>query len=235
MTEPALIELRGASVRFGTRTAVHPLDLRLAPGERLALVGANGSGKSTLLRLLHGLRGPDAGLCLQAPALRIGMLFQRPALLRLSVAAHLRLALRLAGAVEPEPAARVAELLDQVGLRAEAARPARALSGGQQQRLALARALAGRPGLLLLDEPTASLDPGAKREVEALIEGLAAGGMSLVFASHNLGQVKRLATRVLYLEQGRVLADAPVGPFFADGGAALPEAARRFVRGELPW
>jgi tungstate transport system ATP-binding protein len=119
--------------------------------------------------------------------------------------------------------------LARVGLEDLADRNARALSGGQQQRVALARAWALHPAVLLLDEPTASLDPTAKREVETLIAE-AAVGRTLVFASHNLGQVKRLASRVVYLEHGRVLADLPVHDFFH---GPLPEEARLFVKGEL--
>ena len=113
-------------------------------------------------------------------------------------------------------------------------RSGRILSGGQQQRLALARAWALQPGLLLLDEPTASLDPTAKREVETLIEDFAAAGMTIVMASHNLGQVKRLSQRVLYLEQGRVLCDVSTAHFF-DVHSALPREAELFLKGELPW
>jgi tungstate transport system ATP-binding protein len=104
------------------------------------------------------------------------------------------------------------------------------LSGGQQQRVALARAWALRPQVLLLDEPTASLDPTAKREVERLMAEFADAGMTLVFSSHNLGQVKRLASRVIYLEQGRLLADMPTADFF---NGPIPPAAEAFLKGEL--
>jgi len=112
------------------------------------------------------------------------------------------------------------------------------LSGGQQQRVALARAWALRPDVLLLDEPTSSLDPHAKREVELLMADLAASHgqagpghpVTMVFSSHNLGQVKRLASRVIYLEHGAVLADLPVHDFF---NGPLPDAARLFVKGEM--
>ena len=128
------------------------------------------------------------------------------------------------------------DALHNFGLAEHAQRPARKLSGGQQQRVALARAWALQPRVLLLDEPTSSLDPHAKREVEALIQDIAARdpAMTLVFASHNLGQVKRLASRVLYLEQGRVLADLPVQEFFAPGAlqARYPQA-HLFVKGDL--
>src|SRR5205085_8237571 len=99
--------------------------------------------------------------------------------------------------------------LGRVGLGATAFRSARALSGGQQQRLALARAWTLKPDVLYLDEPTSNLDPHGKREVESLMAEFAETGMTLVFASHNLGQVKRLASRVVYMEQGRILADLP--------------------------
>jgi tungstate transport system ATP-binding protein len=123
--------------------------------------------------------------------------------------------------------------LARVGLLEMAQRNARALSGGQQQRLALARAWGLEPAMLLLDEPTSSLDPHAKRDVEALMEAFAGTGMTLVFASHNLGQVKRLATRVVYLQHGRILADLPVRDFFEGPLGATSRDAELFVKGEL--
>ena len=159
------------------------------------------------------------------------MLFQRPHMLRASCQSNVALALWLRGTRWPAAKAQALLALEQVGLLPLAQRNARTLSGGQQQRLAMARAWALQPDVLLLDEPTASLDPTAKREVEALVAAFAAQpGMTLVFSSHNLGQVKRLASRVLYLEQGRVLADLPVHDFFH---GPLPEEARLFVKGEL--
>ena len=106
------------------------------------------------------------------------------------------------------------------------------LSGGERRRVALCRLLLSRPDLLLLDEPTASLDPTAKREVETLIEQFAAHGTTLLMSSHNLGQVKRLASRVLYLEHGRLLADVATDAFF---NGPLPAEAALFLKGELPW
>ncbi len=232
-----LIELRHASVRFGEVTALRDLTLTLHRGERLALVGANGSGKTTLLRLLHGLL-PFAGSCGRLPLQPEGrwpvaaMLFQRPFLLRLSVRRNVRIGLALRGVPRAEREARCREALRRVGLTGLAARPARSLSGGQQQRLALARAWALEPDVLFLDEPTASLDPSAKNEVEALIDEIAAGGVTVVMSTHNLGQAKRLATRVAYLEGGRLVVDLPVARFFTD---ALPPEAAQFLKGELPW
>ena len=234
-----LIQLEGVGLRFGAVEALRQVNLSIAPGERIALVGANGSGKSSLLRVLHGLLAPSSGTRWQGPGasgkpLRIAMLFQRPFLLRLSVQANVKLALWIAGVRGAAAQDRCAEALQRVGLRAEAARPARALSGGQQQRLALARAWALQPDVLLLDEPTASLDPTAKREVEGLLAEFAAQGLTLLMATHNLGQAKRLAQRVIYLEHGRVLADVSATQFF-DASAALPLEARLFIKGELPW
>ena len=107
------------------------------------------------------------------------------------------------------------------------------MSGGQQQRLALARAWAVLPDMLFLDEPTACLDPTARREVEALIDEFGHAGMTLVMSTHNLGQAKRLTSRVLYLDAGRLLADLPVDDFFKRQD--LPPEAALFLKGELPW
>ena len=236
----ALIELHDAAVRFGALAALSGVDFVLRPGERVALVGANGSGKTTLLRLLHGQLAHDGTRRVQRDALgrepAQAMVFQRPFLLRLSVWRNLMVALWLAGVPRDERAARAAQALARVGLAEQRDRPARVLSGGQQQRLALARAWAVRPRVLFLDEPTASLDPGAKREVEQLITEFAQEGqqqgLAVVMSTHNLGQAKRLATRVVYLEGGRVIVDLPTSAFF---NQSLPDAAAQFVRGELPW
>jgi len=234
VTEP-LLALSGASVQFGPVHALREVNLNLHRGERLALVGANGSGKTTLLRLLHGLVPCSSGsrvLAAKGPPPVVAMLFQRPFLLSLSVRQNLGVALWLRGVPRAERSARAADALRRVGLEGLAGRQAHDLSGGQQQRLALARAWALRPDLLLLDEPTASLDPSAKREIESLIEEIAADGVTLVMSTHNLGQAKRLAQRVAYLEAGRVVVDLPVDEFF---NSTLPPVAAQFLKGELPW
>jgi tungstate transport system ATP-binding protein len=226
-----LLSLERASIRFGDVVALREVSLTLARGERLALVGANGAGKTTLLRALHGLIGCP-GRQEHAP-IRSAMLFQRPFLLRLSALANVEVGLWLGGVARRQRRERALQALERVGLAPLAARRATALSGGQQQRLALARAWALKPDLLLLDEPTASLDPTAKREVESLIESLAADGATLVISTHNLGQAKRLATRGAYLEKGRLLVDLPTETFFDHHHPPAPAAA--FLRGELPW
>ena len=233
----AVLTIDMASVRFGNVQALSDISLSLARGQRLALVGANGSGKTSLLRLMHGLL-PSTGqrvlhaLQPEARAPRLAMVYQRPFLMNLSVRKNVALALWLRGWPAAERAQRCTQALQRVGLLAHAQRPARDLSGGQQQRLALARAWSVASDVLLLDEPTASLDPGAKREVEALLEDFAQEGMTLVMSTHNLGQAKRLATHVAYLEAGRLVVMAPVDEFF---NGELPAAASSFLRGELLW
>ena len=226
----SLFELKAVDVHFGKTRALTGCALRIHSGEKVALVGANGSGKSTLLRTLHGLVKPTLGAISCDASVRQAMLFQRPYMLRASARSNVALGLWLKGAPWKEAKAQALAALARVGLSGVAHRNAKTLSSGQQQRLALARAWALQPQVLLLDEPTASLDPGAKREVEALMAEFAEAGMTLVFSSHNLGQVKRLASRVIYLEQGRLLADLPTHDFF---NGPLPLEAGIFVKGEL--
>ena len=225
-----LFELKAVGVHFGKVQALKACALRIHAGERVALVGSNGSGKSTLLRTLHGLVSPSTGSIQVDAVARQAMLFQHPYMLRASAQTNVALGLWLKGVAWKDARTQALRALERVGLLALAQRNAKALSGGQQQRLALARAWALRPDVLLLDEPTASLDPAAKREVEALMAEFADAGMTLIFSSHNLGQVKRLASRVMYLERGRLLADLPTRDFF---GGPLPPEAEIFVKGEL--
>ncbi len=234
-----VLALRGVQVQFGHGTralhALRDIDLHIAAGERVALIGANGCGKSTLLRVLHGLLQPTSGQVQRDTAVSHAMVFQRPYLMRMSARNNVALGLWLRGTQWAAAQSAAGQALHRVGLGEQAARPAHKLSGGQQQRVALARAWAMQPQVLMLDEPTSSLDPHAKREVEALIQQFATAdaGMTLAFASHNLGQVKRLATRVVYLEQGRILADLPVQEFFCS--PVLQQQyphAHAFVKGE---
>jgi len=234
-----VMQLEQVSVQLGPVRALKDVSVRIAAGERVALVGPNGSGKSTLLRTLHGLLVPQVGRTQRDPAQRQAMLFQRPHLLRTTALNNVALGLwldRSLGLSWPQAKVRALHSLARVGLQGVAGQGGRQLSGGQQQRLALARAWGRQPDVLLLDEPTASLDPHAKREVEALIAEFAQGGeraLTLVWASHNLGQVKRLATRVLCLAEGRLLADLPVQEFFdAQVLARVSPEAHAFVQGE---
>ena len=225
-----LFNLQSASVQFGSVRALIDCDLSISVGERVALIGSNGSGKSTMLRVLHGLLAPSTGVLSVKAFAAQAMLFQRPYMLRASVLHNIALGLWLRGQSWSAAKDQALQALTRVGLTALATRNAKALSIGQQQRVALARAWAVKPQVMLLDEPTASLDPSAKHEVERLIAEFADSGMTLIFSSHNLGQVKRLASRVIYLEQGRVVADLPTYDFF---NGPLPVAAENFLKGEL--
>jgi tungstate transport system ATP-binding protein len=230
----SLLEVRDASVRFGTIVAVRDATLSIGRGEAVAVVGANGSGKTTLLRLLHGVVPHTGVRRIDAAAASQAMVFQRPFLLRLSVRRNLGIALWLGARhlSAHERALRAEEALARVGLQALAERPARALSGGEQQRLALARSWSVRPAVLFLDEPTANLDPSAKKEVESLLAGFIAEGMTVVMSTHNLGQAKRLATRIVYMDGGCIGADLPTAQFFAE---QLGRRADLFLKGDLSW
>jgi tungstate transport system ATP-binding protein len=186
--------------------------LVIQPGQPTALVGPNGSGKTTLLRLLHGLIRPRSGRILGLDSARTAMVFQQSRLLRMSCRHHLM----LAGWLAEQPIGQLGPTADvwlnRVGLLQAAGQRATTLSGGQQQRLAIAQALLRQPELLLLDEPTASLDAQQTPLMERLFQDFhqqqANGRLpSLVFTSHDQHQVKRLAHREIRLEQGQMVSD----------------------------
>jgi tungstate transport system ATP-binding protein len=220
------------------RDIIKPLSLEIGAGTSTIILGANGAGKSVLMRLMHGLLAPSAGRISwrardSALVRRLqAMVFQHPVMLRRSAIDNVIYALALAGVPQPEREGVAIAALEEVGLKPLAKRPARVLSGGEQQRLALARAWALHPEVIFLDEPTASLDPTATREIEAVIQAFDAAGTKVVMATHNLGQARRLGDEVIYLQQGRVLERSPVERFFSQ--PASPEAAA-FIKGELPW
>jgi tungstate transport system ATP-binding protein len=224
-----LISIQNTSVKFGAQTALAPVSLSINKGERVALIGANGSGKSTLLRLLHGQQSPSTGERVSHTDARQVMVFQQPHMLRLSALTNVALSLWFAGKAWATAKVDALQALSSMGFEGIMHRNARAMSVGQRQRLALVRAWALRPDILFLDEPTASLDPSARREVELLIQQFADSGCTLIFASHNLGQAKRLATRVVYLEGGKLLVDLPNKDFF---NKELPNEAALFLQGE---
>jgi tungstate transport system ATP-binding protein len=229
-----VLDLQRVVVQFGRHTALREVSLHVRAGERIALVGANGCGKSTLLRVAHGLLKPSQGQVCLAADVRQAMVFQRPHMLRTSVLRFVMWGLWLHGVTWRAAQVQAMAALQRVDLQGLAERPARTLSGGQQQRLALARAWALQPHCVFLDEPTSSLDPHAKREVERLVaDWVATSGVTLLFSSHNLGQVKRMATRVIYLEAGQVLADLPVDHFFNQSLADSHPQAHLFLKGEL--
>ncbi|SEW13023.1 tungstate transport system ATP-binding protein [Cognatiyoonia koreensis] len=207
--------------------------LSLTLGEKgiTGLIGPNGAGKSVLLRVLTGLISPNSGVVQIAPHLGDpALVFQKPVLLRRSVKANLTHALRIAGVAKPARSGRLAELLVIAELTRQAEAPARTLSGGEQQRLAFARALASNPRLLLLDEPTASLDPAATAAIERLTRATAASGVKVIFVTHDRAQAARVCDDIAFLHKGRVTEHASVTSFF---DAPQSRAARHYLQGDL--
>ncbi len=222
-----VLRLDGIIVTACATTIIDRLSLQISAGAPTAIIGPNGSGKTTLLRVLMGLVAYTAGEVQIESAAR-AIVFQKPVMLRRTAAENVFFALQAAG--RASDTATVADLLDQVGLADLADRPARRLSGGEQQRLGIARALARQPHLLLLDEATASLDPAQTKIIEDLIGAIARSGVKIVFATHDLGQARRLAGDVVFLVKGRVAEHARTETFFTQ---PVSEAARRFIAGEL--
>ncbi|MCP5152792.1 MAG: ATP-binding cassette domain-containing protein [Ectothiorhodospiraceae bacterium] len=228
----------GVGLARGGRVLLDDVTLELArrPGVTVIL-GPNGAGKSLLLRVVAGLVEPDRGRVRWGPrppdrsrATRIGFVFQKPVMLRRSVLANVTYALRAAGVPRHEREARARSLLAAGDLGHLERVSARVLSGGEQQRVALVRALATKPEALLLDEPTASLDPRSTQAIEALVRATRAAGVGVVLVTHDLGQARRLADEVVFIHRGRVLEQAPAACFF---DAPSTAAAREFLDGGL--
>jgi tungstate transport system ATP-binding protein len=216
-------------------TIVDRISLVLAAGSPTVLIGPNGAGKTTLLRLIMGLVTPTHGRVTWGSRENVSsthraIVFQRPAMLRRSAGGNIRYALAAAGVPRAKRKARAGELCALVGLDGLDDRPARKLSGGEQQRLALARALAKEPQILLLDEPTASLDPAATKAIEDVIRAVVARGIKVVMSTHDLHEAKRLAGEIVLMHRGRVIESGPADAFFC---AASSADARRFIAGEL--
>lgn len=235
------LELRKVSFHAGGQTLLRKITAEFSAGPPTIVLGPNGAGKSLLLRVAHGLLAPTRGEVYFAggrspmnPTLRRrqAMVFERPVLLRRSVARNVSYALSVAGVARADRPARVAEVLARTGLKSLAQRNARVLSAGEKQRLSLARCWALRPDLLFLDEPTAALDPSATAAIEALIGAISAAGTKIVMTTHDLGQARRLAGEVLFLQNGAVVEKAPADSFFEQPRS---DAARSFLKGELVW
>lgn len=229
------IVLQGVCLRFGSKTVIDDLNLELQVQGITALMGPNGAGKSLLLRLIAGLIPAHSGQVLWGGSQQLGpgalgFVFQRPVLLRRSVRANLLHALALAGVDGPQRAAQCDALLTLGGMTALAESPARSLSGGEQQRLSLLRALACRPALLLLDEPSASLDPQATFLIENLIREASQAGVKVIVVTHDQGQAARLSDHVIFMHQGRVLEQQSTALFL---NHTLTPQARAYLAGQL--
>ncbi len=224
----SLLEVRSLSKSIGPAKILKGIDLTVERGEILGLIGPTGSGKTTLLRLINLLDEPSAGyilfdgrmvsgkpekelLCARR---KMAMVFQKPVMFKASVEANVSYGLRMRGRADATDAAggkmsmsdRVEESLAAVGLSGYESRDANTLSGGETQRIALARALILQPDLLLLDEPTANLDPGSAASIDSLLQSLAGSRTAVILATHNMQQCRKLAGRVAVLQAGRLMA-----------------------------
>jgi tungstate transport system ATP-binding protein len=225
----ALLEVRSLSKSIGPAKILKGIDLTVERGEILGLIGPTGSGKTTLLRLINLLDEPSRGSILfdgrmvsgkpekelLSARRKMAMVFQKPVMFKASVEENVSYGLRMRGRVDGADAAagrkmsvsdRVEEALAAVGLSGYESRDANTLSGGETQRIALARALILRPELLLLDEPTANLDPGSCASIDSLLQSLAGSRTAVILATHNMQQCRKLAGRVAVLQAGRLVA-----------------------------
>jgi ABC-2 type transport system ATP-binding protein len=214
-----LLACAGLIKSFGGRQVLGPIELALHAGERLALLGPNGAGKTTLLSLLGGAAEPSGGT-VQRPALSaIGVVPQRPALYRrLSARENLELFARLADV--PDAAAEIADLTSAVALGDALDRPVERLSLGQAQRVNVAVGLLGRPQVVLLDEPTAALDPGHRLALWALLERVSERGGAVAFATQNVEEARLAADSVLVLVEGRCVFAGAQEAFWREAGAS---------------
>ena len=231
------LRAEGLVYEIDGRRLIDGVDLTLTAGETTVLIGPNGAGKSMLLRLLHGLLPPSAGAIRwqlsegrRAGVKAHAMVFQKPVMLRRSALANLTHALAAAGVGWSARRDRARAALELFHLAGLADRPAKVLSGGEQQRLAIARAWALDAEVLFLDEPTSQLDPAATRLIEETISLVSGEGRTVVMATHDLGQARRLADRILFIHAGRIHEDATAADFF---DRPRTEAARAFVAGDL--
>jgi tungstate transport system ATP-binding protein len=239
MAADVLYHVTSVQQRYGARLVLDVENLEIRRGESLAIIGPSGAGKSTLLRLLQFLETPTTGFIVfdgrrinGTPPLeqvrRITTVFQRPLLLDRSVRGNVAFGLRVRGRADQRPI--VDRLLDALALGPLADVSARRLSGGEIQRVAVARALAVNPDVLLLDEPTANLDPRNVRLVEDLVNERRARGVTIVLVAHQVFQARRLADRTALLLDGRIV---EMGPTLRVLDAPSDPRTRAFLHGKM--
>jgi glutamate/aspartate transport system ATP-binding protein len=236
-----MIEMQNVSKWYGPVQVLKDCTIQVAKGEVVVVCGPSGSGKSTLIKCINALEPFQEGAIKVAgisvkdkrtdlPKLRarIGMVFQHFELFpHLSVMRNLTLAqIKVLGRSEEEALAKGAKLLERVGLSAHAKKYPGELSGGQQQRVAIARALAMDPIAMLFDEPTSALDPEMIKEVLDVMVALASDGMTMMVVTHEMGFARQVAKRVVFMDRGEIVEDAPTADFF---GKPRSERAQAFL------
>ena len=241
----SLVELKSVVKRYGTNTVLRDVDLTIEKGEIIAIIGRSGSGKSTLLRCVNGLEPVQGGEVwvdgvavhdpksdLRALRARVGIVFQSFNLFpHLTVERNVTLGPMIVKKMPAGDAARLArEALIKVGLEEKIHAYADELSGGQQQRVAIARSLAMSPTIMLFDEITSALDPELVGEVLLVLEGMARDGMTMLLVTHEMGFARRVAHRVVFMNEGKVWEQGPAKEFFA---APKTEELKSFLNSVL--
>jgi len=234
-----MIQLNNLTKTFGSQPVLKGINLSVPQGETVALIGPSGSGKSTLLRCINHLEAPSTGeikidgtLLTEANAgtmaKKVGMVFQQFNLFpHKTVLENITYApIRVLKMDTKKAKNEALELLEKVGLKHKAETYPQSLSGGQKQRVAIARTLAMHPEVILFDEPTSALDPEMVKEVLEVISKLAHTGITLMIVTHEMGFAKELADRILFLDQGKIVEDAPPKTFFSSPKSAR---AQRFL------
>ena len=222
-------------VKFEGKHILGPIDLKIDKGDIAVLLGPNGSGKTSLLKALHGILKPKEGTvrwsCLKTESIRKQMfVFQTPIMLRRSAFENLTYPLLLRKISKEQANYQAARWLDRIDLRTSMQVPATRLSGGEKQKLALARALITEPEMLFLDEPCASLDGKTTYEIESLLQSCVANGTTIMMSTHDIGQAKRLAKNIYFLNKGILESIQPAKTFFIK---PLSRNASKFIAGDI--
>jgi tungstate transport system ATP-binding protein len=221
------IELRDITVKSNGRVILN-IEHAIIPADRItACIGPNGAGKTTFLKLLDGLIKPDTGTVSYSFANKTALVLHHTPMIKASAKTNLSMVRDADSTITDEA---IEQVIERVGLGRLASSPAHKLSAGERQKLCLARAILQKPNLVLLDEPTANLDPNTTEQVEEMIHQFDAQNMDVIFSSHQLAQVQRLAQYIIFIDHGEIKEKGPVGPFFLNPQS---QAAKRYLHQEL--
>jgi tungstate transport system ATP-binding protein len=221
------IELKDITVKSNGRIILN-IAHAIIPADRItACIGPNGAGKTTLLKLLDGLIKPDTGTVTYSFVNKTALVLHHTPMIKASTRTNISM-VRDADSVITD--AEIQQVVEQIGLENLASSPAHKLSAGERQKLCLGRAILKKPNLILLDEPTANLDPNTTEQVEEMIRLFDQQNTDVIFSSHQLAQVQRLAEYIIFIDQGDIKEKGPVGPFFLN---PQTQAAKRYLHQEL--